>query len=448
MVMNATAARALILSLTGGVRMLYCAFWGAGPARASVFRREAILLMSDTNKERARVSDDASATQAGSVYYRQMARPRRRVPPPRMSPPGKSASKKGNVGHAILVSNIRTFTIVAVVMGGLTIFAMHLANKNWQALQARAYSRSAAPSPAAGAPAPARGDAIGIVMGTEERPDRPQVRTELDTDAMRRALFMAKRAEALASAGNYAEAVERYRDALNIWPYLTQVWGQMGKLYLTLKDYPKAQIALERAAEADPGNPEVLNDLGVSYLYQNRIEPARDIFETVADLNPRFAPAYFNMALCHLAQERTDEAEEMLDQFLRLMPNEPQALKERAYLYAVKGDYAAALERLKTALTAAPAWPPLYFDAAAAAALMGRIDEAIRYLDKAEALTNPSIVYRMYQQAAFREIRMTEPGRLFEKNLAERTRELMAASTSEEATIGQTEPMLSSPDTR
>lgn len=405
------------------------------------------LFMSDTNKERANASDDASATQAGSVYYRQTAAPRRRVPPPRMSPPGKSSSKKGNVGHAILVSNIRTFTIVAVIMGGLTIFAMHLAKKNWQALQARAYSRPAAPV-AAGAPAPAAGDPIGIVLGAEPRPPRPQVHTELDTDAMRRALFMAKRAEALAAAGNYAEAVERYRDALNIWPYLTQVWGEMGKLYLALKDYPKAQIALERAAEADPGNPEVLNDLGVSYLYQNRIDQARDIFETVTDLNPRFGPAYFNMALCHLAQERTDEAEETLDHFLRLMPNEPQALKERAYLYAVKGDYAAALERLKTALTAAPAWPPLYFDAAAAAALMGRIDDAIRYLDKAEALTNPSIVYRMYQQAAFREIRMTEPGRLFEKNLAERARELMAAQTAEDEPVGQTVPMLSSPDTR
>lgn len=396
-----------------------------------------------------RIPDDASAPLAGSVYYRQRPPPRKRYTPSQSPSKGPSRSgpprRTSNLGHAIMLSNIRTFSIMAVFMFALLGFAVYITGRMWRAHQERVeVDAPATTRPPAPSPGPARPELrdVGVLMDVPQQP-AAQVRSELDTDAMRRAVFMQKRAEALVASGNYAEAIARFQDALEIWPYLTQVWTQLGRVYLHTRDYRRAQIALERAVESDPGNAELLNDLGVALLFQNRIDQAMDVFDTVTDLVPSFAPAHFNRALTFLAQDDVPQAERSLDAFLRLKPNDPQALKEKAFLVAQRGEYREALDLLRHAITYAPDWAPLYVDAAAAAALLGRVDEAIRHLDQAEAFTSPDLIYRVYQQPAFRDIRRSEPGRLFEQNLAERARELMDLQGGTEQPVSLTLPMTS-----
>lgn len=400
--------------------------------------------MTEKNREGTGPADDASATHAGSVYYRQKTEPRSRSAARRGAPkPVAQPKRASNLGHAILLSNIRTFTLVALFMVILATLAVYITSRSWQNQQARV--RADARPARVAAPTPASEPTAGIVMDAQREQGAPHVRATLDTEAMRRAVFMQKRAEALLAAGNVRDAIARFQDALDIWPHLTQVWAQLGSAYLETKEYNRAQIALERAVESDPGNPSILNDLGVALLYQNRIPQAINLFETVTDIDPNFASAHFNRALCYLSKDDETSAEEALDAFLRLRPNDARALKEKAYLQASRRDYDQALAGLRRALSSAPDWAPLYIDLAATAALMGRIDEAIRYLDKAEGLTSPGVVYRIYQQPAFREIRLTEPGRVFEQHLAERARELITAHEAEDGPISLTQPMHSAP---
>ncbi len=390
--------------------------------------------------------DDAAATHAGSVYHRQHPGPK-----PRRSPGGvRAATGEGkrapSLGHAILVSNIRTFTLVALFMFALAALAVYFTSRSWQNLQerARAGTHESRPAPAPQRAPPASAGGV-LLDAPSDAPGTPHVRTELDTDAMRRAVFMQKRGEGQLAAGNLAEAIARFRDALEIWPQLTPVWAQLGRAYLETQEFSRAQIALERAVENDPGNPAILNDLGVALLYQNRIAKAIELFETVTDIDPNYASAHFNRALCFLARDEEEQAEEALDAFLRLRPHDARALKEKAYLQASRREYQEALTSLRRALSSAPDWAPLYVDLAATTALMGRVDDAIRYLDRAEGLTSPGVVYRIYQQPAFREIRLTEPGRVFELNLAERARELLAAQEGEDELFSLTQPMHSGP---
>ncbi len=404
--------------------------------------------MREKSKDAARAADDASPTQAGSVYYRQAPEPKPRYTIRDNS--STSAPKTGrpkrspNLGHAILLSNIRTFTIVALFMFGLLSLAVYITGRAWQNHQSRvrAEGRARQQTPPPTDTARPETPEAGVLMGAPatEIPT-PHVRTELDTEAMRRAVFMQKRAEAQLAAGNLQEAIARFRDALDIWPHLTQVWAQLGRAYLETREFSRAQIALERAAENDPGNASILNDLGVALLYQNRIDQAMELFETVTDIDPNYASAHFNRALCYLARNDDEHAEQALNAYLRLRPNDARALKEKAYLQASRREYEEAMSNLQRALSDAPDWAPLYIDLAATAALMGRIDESIRYLDRAEALTSPGAVYRIYQQPAFREVRLTEPGRLFEQSLAERARELLAAHEPEEEPTEATSPM-------
>jgi len=396
--------------------------------------------MSDPRSTSSKRNEDATPPQAGSVYYRQAPEPRRRSSRRPATPrnPATPQKRNGNLGRAVMLANIRTFGLVALFMFGLLSLALIITGRIWQNRQDRVVSDGEHTLVRTERPVMTLPERVDIsptpTLGLRETDvimaPRAHVRSELDTEAMRRAVFMQKRAEEFLAEGRYQEAITRFQDALEIWPQLTQVWSQLGQVYLTIQDYARARIALERAVESDPGNPHTLNDLGVSFLYLNRLETALELFETVNDIDPRFARAHFNRALVHMARDELDAADAALDAFLRLQPSNAQALKEKAYLQANRRDYEEALTTLRRALASEPDWVPLHIDLAATAALLGRVDEAFHHLDKAEAFTSPAMAYQILQQPAFREIRLTEAGRQFEQQMAERAREVLAASES------------------
>jgi tetratricopeptide (TPR) repeat protein len=260
-------------------------------------------------------------------------------------------------------------------------------------------------------------------------PASPAPTADINTEALRRAVFLSKHGESLERSGQVEEAIKRYREALDIWPYLTSVWNQLGRVYLRQRDYPRAQIALEKAVENNPGQAELLNDLGVAYLYQGKTKRARDVLEAAMEVDPGYAPSVFNLALCHIHSNEAGPARDQLVRYLRLQPNDARALRELAFLDALDKRYQDAMDGLEKALANAAEWPLLYFDAAAVSALMGRPDQAVNYLEKVEPLTDPASVYRLYQEPAFREIRLTELGKLFELELAKRARERATETT-------------------
>ncbi|HIE11230.1 MAG TPA: tetratricopeptide repeat protein, partial [Kiritimatiellae bacterium] len=325
------------------------------------------------------------------------------------------------IGHRMLVSNIRTFIITAVIMIGFLLLAISVADRIWRLKEGRRASGGVTPTPAAdNQHAPSRDTA----PPPGRTPANPA--TELDPEKLRKAIFLNRSAEALQKAGNLKEAAQRYQEALEVWPYLVDAWAQLGRVFLRLQEFDSAIRALERAVESDPSNPALLNDLGVAYLYRNHIPMAAEFFRAAVDISPDYAPALFNLVLCSLATEDIERACEYLDAYLRMRPDDPRALKEKAYLQAREGKHREALATLKKAIIHNPEWTPLYFDAAAAAALLGSTEDAIRYLEKAELLTTPREVYRVYLQPAFQQVRLTELGQLFERELAERARSVLA----------------------
>lgn len=349
------------------------------------------------------------------------------------------------MARAAMVSNLKTTGVVLGCMLVLLLISMYVARTTWDIKNERMVSQPLTPAVAAQQEA---GRSRAPAVSSEEEDISPiaaPARKQLDTDAIRQAVFLSQRAASLASAGQYKEAIERYRQALKIWPYLTKGWAEIGRIYLDMKDYRRAQISLERAVQNDPGAPDTLNDLGVAHLFQNNLDKALDLFQAVNEIDPSYPQSYFNIALCHLARNEQGEAIQHLRQYLRLRPDDPRALKELAYMYANDQNYRDALNSLQVALTHAPEWPPLYFDAAATSALMGRTEQALRYLDKAEILTTPAAVYQIYQQPAFKDIRLSELGKIFEKEIADRAREAMLSSGDSGPAIDSmiTEPLSS-----
>lgn len=340
--------------------------------------------------------------------------------------------------------NLRTFLIVAMGMSVFFILAMLTSIRAWRLKEARATSAKPTIIQAAETRQNLQiKDSIRI-----EDPDwgfRSSSMRKSDTDAIHEALLFAKRADSLVESGDTREGIDLYIEALTVWPHLTAARIKLGRVFLALRDYIRAQEYLEAAVENDPGSPDIMNDLGVAYFHQRRITTAMKQFKSAVQLDGRFAPSYFNLALCYLSMADRNSARDYLHKYLTLVPDDTRALKQKAFLDASDGDYTNAMTTLQQAISLDSNWPALHFDAAATTALMGRGDDAIVHLQKAETLASPSAVYLIYQQPAFREVRLSEPGRTYLKELVERARKRSSSTETYNPLRDVIEPILSNP---
>ncbi len=378
-----------------------------------------------------------SAATPGYLYHRQ----RRRRPGSADDGVGRDDMYR-SAPQRVFSSNLITFGIVAGSMIALLVVGRMVAVISWNIKQERSVRDMGGAGPGAPADYPVRDRTVAArgAHGDPRGSDKPG-----DKAAVEESQTAARRADALRDAGNLEAAVAEYGRALTIWPRLTTARANLGRTYLQMQDYPRAQTSLQMAMEDDPGAPEVVNDLGVAQFHQQRTDRALKLFESAIQMNPQFAEAHYNLALCHLRKSDRARAGEVLERYLQLRPGDAKGLKERAFLAAAAGNYTNAMGLLQSAIKTAPRWPLLYFDAAATAALMRNTQDAISYLKKAESVSSPAAVYQMYQQPAFREIRATAPGRAFLDSLAADAKARASSGQNDEPMKNEPEPMLSPP---
>ncbi|MFH0954325.1 MAG: tetratricopeptide repeat protein [Verrucomicrobiota bacterium] len=383
--------------------------------------------------------EDKGAAETEPGYLFHMQKPPPRPAPHGVRPPARPESWLRHPPDQNIWTNVRIVTTAVIGMVIFLLLAVYASVKSWQMKEQRAVRGISSSGPAAA------GHARSEVGGRRGAGSTNGLLAAFSSDdeAIRQATLLARQADALAGSGQNRRAVELYEQALGVWPFLAEAKVNLGRLCLRTRNYPKAQSVLQRAYEDNPSSPELANDLGAAHFQQKNIDRALKCFEAAVQMDPDLAASHFNMALCYLAKSDRERAAAAVERFLELRPGDPMGLKEKAYLRAAGGDYAGAMEILRTALKTAPGNPLLLFDAAATAALMGEPADAIMHLKKAQALTSPAAVYLVYQQPAFREIRFSEPGKYFEKQLAEDARRQPARSAADITPQMTVEPMLS-----
>jgi TolA-binding protein len=75
-----------------------------------------------------------------------------------------------------------------------------------------------------------------------------------------------------------------------------EVWFQKGVTAFNKGQRKEAETCYRQALKADPGRPEVMNNLGILYLEQNRFAEARDLFEGAISKSPAYSRAHLNLA--------------------------------------------------------------------------------------------------------------------------------------------------------
>jgi adenylate cyclase len=137
----------------------------------------------------------------------------------------------------------------------------------------------------------------------------------------------------------------------------------------------RAQLLAQTAVELDGNLAEARATLGFILRWQYRHNESNAEFERAFALNPNLADGRFGNMLNH--QGRAHEAIDFMKSIMRLDPFHPAVYFQ--YLgnaYYLIGRYDAAIELLRTGALRMPGYRPVFVWLAAAAAQLGRVDEA------------------------------------------------------------------------
>ena len=110
-------------------------------------------------------------------------------------------------------------------------------------------------------------------------------------------------------------------------------YNNMGALYFGAGRIAEALPVLEKAAELDPDDPNIMLNLGRAYLHSGRVVTAEGLLKRAVALLPYSVVARMNLARVHLALGNAEAAQKELDECERLEPASRWLWKrERIYL--------------------------------------------------------------------------------------------------------------------
>jgi len=134
----------------------------------------------------------------------------------------------------------------------------------------------------------------------------------------------------------FEPAINNFKKAFELSGAADRAQVGLARAYMGLKDWDKAQQALNEAQKANAGNAEV-------YYYRGQIEAARKDyaaavrdFEKCAELDPNHAYSRYYAGLAYNQLKKPDKMVKHFETFLTLAPNAPEAPKVRALLRSIR----------------------------------------------------------------------------------------------------------------
>jgi len=191
--------------------------------------------------------------------------------------------------------------------------------------------------------------------------------------------------------GRYEEAAQQWQQMLKITP--DNVWGyiNLGAVQQRMERWDEAIDNLKIATSIAPDNLAALNNLGTAYLdlgrYEEAVEPYTRALEIDAHnsvIMGNLAKAYSNLpGRSKEAYESFRHAADMVEEQLNENPRDATALSRLATYYALLGEHANALEKIRQATAIAPRDTEVCHRAVLVYEIAGQREEALFWLGKA-----------------------------------------------------------------
>lgn len=225
------------------------------------------------------------------------------------------------------------------------------------------------------------------------------------------------RARQYKDRGLLEAAVETYEVLIEQGTVSSDIMHEVTGVLLKSGHYREAREKLTEWVKQKPDDIRALNNLGVIHLLMNHADAAGDLFGSALELDEDFDEARYNLALAQRRMGRGEKAKATVDHFIERQPEDPRGLRLKALLVTADGLYDEALQLLDQTLDLRPDWPKAHMDAASVAAMAGQNDRAVAHLRNVSKLSSPGQAYRFYRTRVFNNLRDSEAGAAFEKDI-------------------------------
>jgi len=164
----------------------------------------------------------------------------------------------------------------------------------------------------------------------------------------------------------------------------TEVHMQQGIKFLRAKQLEKARGEFNTVVKMEPGIPDALNNIGLSYAYENNVTKAIQNYRKALDIDPLYVPALNNLGLVLYSTGKAEEALYYWRLCLKISHgDEPDLHYYAANAMRDVGQKKEAREHYLKAIQLKPSHAAAHSGLAALDLSDGRLDEAFAEVNKA-----------------------------------------------------------------
>ena len=139
------------------------------------------------------------------------------------------------------------------------------------------------------------------------------------------------------NAGRHAPALAIYRNLVQQFPGVAQLWAELGLAAAGDLEFSLADQAFQRAMELAPADAALLVFIGIQYYHLRRLDQGFACLKRAVAVDPSSASALMALASWLERTRRLDEALECVETCLTRHPKDGEALYFKAFLLHRKG---------------------------------------------------------------------------------------------------------------
>ncbi len=156
-------------------------------------------------------------------------------------------------------------------------------------------------------------------------------------------------AQLMLDHGRAQEAVSLLKDATTRAPS-GRLSDLLGDAYIQLHDFEDAEIAYNRAVDAEPNEPGHHRGLAQTLASEGKFKEALAQYQLLSEADPDDPENYLHLAEMHRQLHQLDEAEKDIVQAKQRAPGNLEVVYSEAMIYEAQGRYSDAIQTLNTAV--------------------------------------------------------------------------------------------------
>ena len=204
------------------------------------------------------------------------------------------------------------------------------------------------------------------------------------------------------NAGASDRAIAAFERALTMSPpYPTEIYTNMGMLYLKTAQRDLARQKLARAVQLNPDNYLALNGLGILEQREQNYGKALKHYLMAIEMNANFASSHYNLGMLYMDMGDLNNAVKTFMRALELRPMWSEAYSSLGLAWARQGRYDLAIPALRKAISIEAGNQEALFNLAKAYNQRGRHEMAARtyktliemHPEDVEAMHNLALIY-------------------------------------------------------